>query len=64
MRSLIAQKDPKEHLRRRKPWTKGFSTSAIKEYEPIVSARVQQLADKLATQSGAINLTQWLCWFA
>ncbi|KAI0281341.1 high nitrogen upregulated cytochrome P450 monooxygenase 2 [Russula brevipes] len=41
--SLIAQRDPIEHLRQRKPWNRAFSSAALKDYEVIVAKRTRQL---------------------
>ncbi|KAH8082017.1 cytochrome P450 [Cristinia sonorae] len=43
-RALIGWRDLKMHAKRRRPWTLGLSTAAIKEYEPTLAERVEQLA--------------------
>lgn len=67
--SLIALHDLHEHSRQRKPWNRAFSTSAVKDYEPVVTKRVLQLADALemaarAEKCGSVNLSDWFGYFA
>ncbi|KAI0265038.1 high nitrogen upregulated cytochrome P450 monooxygenase 2 [Gloeopeniophorella convolvens] len=45
--SLINTRDATDHSRRRKMWTRGFSTSALKEYEAFVFKRLRQLVIKI-----------------
>lgn len=62
--SLIATRDPVKHAKRRRPWTRAFSTAALKEYQPMVAKRATQLTDGLAdTQGVPTNLTQWIAYF-
>ncbi|KAH9932046.1 high nitrogen upregulated cytochrome P450 monooxygenase 2 [Epithele typhae] len=60
---LIAIKDPKEHLRRRKPWNRALSVASVKDFEPFVTHRAQQLLKVLPEQHGPVNLAQWFSWF-
>ncbi|GJE94426.1 cytochrome P450 [Phanerochaete sordida] len=60
---LIGIRDPAEHARRRRPWTRAFSTAALKEYEPIIIKRITQLSDQLLSQKGTLNLATWFSWF-
>ncbi|THG95018.1 hypothetical protein EW026_g6557 [Hermanssonia centrifuga] len=61
--ALIAFRDSTEHARRRKPWNRAFNTTAIKEYQPIISKRVTQLVDRLAEQKGTVDLAKWISFF-
>ncbi len=61
--ALIMLRDHGEHARRRRPWTRAFSTNALKEYQPIIARRVTQLVDGLAAQKGATDLAAWISWF-
>ena len=63
---LIAIRDPAEHTQRRKAWSRGFSTAALKEYHPIVVKRAGQLMDSLraASSEGPVDLAQWISFFA
>ncbi|KAI0695303.1 cytochrome P450 [Cytidiella melzeri] len=63
VQSLIMYRDPAEHSRRRKPWNRAFNSTALKEYHPIISRRVSQLVERIASQDGAIDLSLWLSWF-
>ncbi|KAI8990697.1 high nitrogen upregulated cytochrome P450 monooxygenase 2 [Trametes punicea] len=60
---LIAVADPKEHLRRRKPWNRAFNVASLKDFEPLVASRTRQLVDLLASQKGEVNLSKWCSWF-
>ncbi|KAL1951367.1 hypothetical protein VTO73DRAFT_516 [Trametes versicolor] len=60
---LIALGDPKEHLRRRKPWNRAFSVASLKDFEPMVARRTQQLVDLLSSKKGEVNMSKWFSWF-
>ena len=61
--SLVAQQDPVEHLRRRKPWNRAFNSIALKRYEPAVGKRVMQFVEALKNQKGVVDLTEWINYF-
>ena len=61
--SVIAQRDPTEHARRRRPWTRAFSTAALKEYEPIIRKRITQLGEAIASEKGTTDLSRWFSYF-
>ena len=63
---LVAIGDPTEHARRRKAWNRGFSTTALKEYVPIITRRAGQLLSGLrdASNEGPVDLAQWISYFA
>ena len=63
--SLIGIVDKQEHSRRRRPWTKGFSTSALKDYEILVIKRILQFMEILSSRNlnEATNLTIWIAYF-
>uniref|UniRef100_A0A0W0F2Y0 Cytochrome p450 n=1 Tax=Moniliophthora roreri TaxID=221103 RepID=A0A0W0F2Y0_MONRR len=58
-------KDPEEHRRRRAPWNKAFSSSALKEYEILVLNRTTLLGNRLAEESKgkAVNFGEWMGWY-
>ncbi|KAJ7638131.1 cytochrome P450 [Mycena rosella] len=63
VRPLLALRNPEEHARRRRAWTRAFNTPALKDYEVLVDARVSQLVDILTTKIGtSVDLSQWLGW--
>jgi hypothetical protein len=65
--SLIGIRDTGAHLQRRKRWNRAFSTAGVKDYEPILKRRVDQLADALqsASEAGqALDLAEWISFFA
>ena len=77
--SLLATSDPSEHARRRRPWTRAFSTAALKEYHPIIHKRATQLTECLANSCATsgkggskvteanvntwTDLTRWIAFF-
>ena len=64
VKPMIALRDPREHTRRRRPWNRAFSTTALKGYEIIISQRSSQLVVGLADQSGTLDLSKWLGYFS
>ncbi|KAF8899918.1 cytochrome P450 [Gymnopilus junonius] len=64
VKPLIAIRDKTEHTRRRRPWTRALSTTALKDYEDLVIKRVNQLIEALATQPSPVDLTKWISYFA
>ncbi|THH31228.1 hypothetical protein EUX98_g2944 [Antrodiella citrinella] len=64
-RNLISWTDPVQHFKRRKAWTRGTNTVALKDYEPVIAARASQLVDLLLRRSGGtVNLSECICYFA
>ncbi|KAK2753551.1 hypothetical protein FQN54_007328 [Arachnomyces sp. PD_36] len=54
-----------EHNRRRRVWDRGFSTKAMREYEPLVANYAQQLVEAVENNVGKeMNMTQWFTYFA
>ncbi|KAL4062216.1 cytochrome P450 [Scleroderma citrinum] len=65
VRALISIRDPTEHLRRRKPWNRAFSVTAMKGYEGILSTRVREFVTELESPkaAGPIDFTKWISRF-
>ncbi|KAH0833285.1 cytochrome P450 [Lanmaoa asiatica] len=63
IRALISLRDPAEHARRRKPWTRGFSSAALKGYEGILGKRIHELVSALEKQQHPIDLAEWISHF-
>lgn len=63
--SLVSIVDKQEHMRRRRPWTRGFSTSALKDYEGLVIKRTLQLVEVLLSKNlkEAVDLTSLIGFF-
>ena len=57
---MMGIQDPAEHARRRRPWNRGMSQAAIKEYEPVFAARVHLLVRRLEEQQGKADLSKWI----
>jgi cytochrome P450 len=68
---LVGQPDPILHMEQRKPWTRAFSSAAMKEYEIIVAKRIRQLVgcleDLIEKSDGKANavvdMARWLKYF-
>ncbi|KAJ3734896.1 cytochrome P450 [Lentinula guzmanii] len=63
-RSLISVRNNKEHAVRRRPWNCAFSSTAIKNYEPLIEARTNELVDTLGRQTGTVDLLKWMKYFS
>ncbi len=61
---MIGIMNIKEHLRRRRVWNRAFSTTAVKEYEMLVSGRLRTLIGLLGEQKDVVPLSKWLNYFA
>ncbi|RDB26248.1 hypothetical protein Hypma_006424 [Hypsizygus marmoreus] len=64
VKPMIALRDKTDHTRRRRPWTRAFSTAALKGYEGILTNRCLQLVETLGYQKGTVDMTQWIGYFA
>jgi cytochrome P450 len=65
VQSLICIVDKQERARRRRPWTRSFNTSALKDYESLVKKRTLQLVDMLSSKclDDAVDLKIWIDYF-
>ena len=69
--NLISQRDPILHMQERKPWSRAFSSTAMREYEIVVAKRVRQLVGCLEDviersnekASAVVDMAQWLKYF-
>ncbi|KAG5640790.1 hypothetical protein DXG03_007187 [Asterophora parasitica] len=65
VKPLLALRDKTEHTRRRRPWTRAFSTAALKGYEHFITIRSVQLVEALENQpNGEVDFAQWLSFFS
>ncbi|EJD01754.1 high nitrogen upregulated cytochrome P450 monooxygenase 1 [Fomitiporia mediterranea MF3/22] len=72
--NIVATRDLADHAQLRKPWSKGFSSAAVKEYTPTIERRALQLAEELekftikkgndARSPRSVDLAMWLSRFA
>ena len=66
---MIAIQDTEEHLRRRRAWLRGLTSSALKEYEPLIAHRIMMLRDRLLQvasdpqNGGRVALEHWFNFF-
>ena len=61
---LSGIRDLEEHAIRRRPWVRGLAPPALREYEEIGAARINQLVSRLAEQKGIVTLGQWFNYLA
>ncbi|CAG8909672.1 unnamed protein product [Penicillium egyptiacum] len=62
---LSFTRDKQEHARRRKVWDRGFSTKAIRAYEPVVAKYAQQLVRSVERDlASPIDMTRWFSYYA
>ena len=62
--ALIGIRDPAVHHERRKRWNRAFSTAALKEFQPRIQYRVQQVVDALEErQREVVDLAEWIGFF-
>jgi len=62
---LVGIVDKEEHARRRRPWTRGFNTSALKGYESLIINRTLQLVEGLLSKNlrEAVDLKSFIDFF-
>ncbi|KAG6330511.1 hypothetical protein ID866_8578 [Astraeus odoratus] len=65
VRALVSIRDPVEHMRRRRPWNRAFSVTAMKGYEEILGKRVHEFVTELERRACTrpINFTEWISRF-
>jgi hypothetical protein len=65
VQSLICIVDKQERARRRRPWKRSFSTSALEDYESLVVKRTLQLVEVVSSKSldDAVDLKTWIEYF-
>ncbi|EJD02376.1 cytochrome P450 [Fomitiporia mediterranea MF3/22] len=69
---LVALRDVGEHHERRKLWNHGFTSAAIKDYQPAIASRLLQFVEELRKGGGddtgihkkSFDLAQWIGYFA
>ncbi|KIY45688.1 cytochrome P450 [Fistulina hepatica ATCC 64428] len=62
-RSLISERDPVEHQRRRRTWNRAFSQTSLQGYEDILRERTLQFVATLETLQGSLDLDQWISFY-
>ncbi|KAJ9650828.1 hypothetical protein H2198_009876 [Neophaeococcomyces mojaviensis] len=61
--ALSSIRDHDEHKARRRIWDRAFSISALKNYQPFIALRVQQLCDQfdnIAIKGETVDLQEWI----
>ncbi|KAJ5817645.1 Cytochrome P450 [Penicillium robsamsonii] len=63
--SLQMVRNKQVHAQRRKAWDQGFSTRALRDYEPRVSHYTEQLIQVIEREVGnQINMAQWFNYYS
>ncbi|KAB8252456.1 cytochrome P450 [Aspergillus flavus] len=63
--SLQMSRDKKEHARRRKVWDQGFSSKALRDYEPRVSHYAKQLLEAVRKNVGKpMDMAKWFNYYS
>ncbi|KAJ5356144.1 Cytochrome P450 [Penicillium concentricum] len=63
--SLQMVRNKQVHAQRRKAWDQGFSTRALRDYEPRVSYYTEQLIQVIEREVGnQINMAQWFNYYS
>ncbi|KAL4246840.1 Cytochrome P450 superfamily protein [Abortiporus biennis] len=63
VRSMIAIRDSAEHVQRRRPWSRAFSSSKMKEYEPIIARRTSEFVDAILEKKGTFDFAKMISYF-
>ncbi|KAI0786227.1 cytochrome P450 [Abortiporus biennis] len=61
--SLVSLRDNAIHARRRKPWSRAMSTSALKEYQIVIAQRSAQFVETLLDQKGQVDLSERISFY-
>lgn len=62
--AMTGVRDHVYHMQRRRPWARAFNINSLKEYEPLIENRVQQLVEGLTGRQGeVIDLNEWISFF-
>ncbi|PGH01942.1 hypothetical protein AJ79_07773 [Helicocarpus griseus UAMH5409] len=63
--SLQVERNKREHARRRKIWDMGFSSKALRSYEPRIRYYTEQLVSKIErTLDKPIDMAQWFNYYS
>ena len=60
---MIGLQDTDIHLRRRRPWARAFTSTAVKDYSVLVAKRTRQLVSRLEQLEGVVHLDKWIDYF-
>ena len=60
---MTALQDTEEHVRRRRPWLRAMSPTALRDYHDLPGSRMGQMISCLENQKGAIELNTWFDYF-
>jgi cytochrome P450 len=58
---VLSTIDPAEHGRRRRAWDRAFTTTAVKSYEPLLAARLDEFVACMdARLEQRVDLAEWI----
>ncbi|KAI0761269.1 high nitrogen upregulated cytochrome P450 monooxygenase 2 [Trametes elegans] len=60
---LPGVQDPAAHMERRKLWNRAMNMSSLKEYEPCMAGRANQLLEVLGRQDGELDIGKYFNYF-
>ena len=63
---LDGLRDWTEHAARRKPWARGLSIAAVKDYDNIVTEKTAELLDALMereTKGEVVDMSAWMSYY-
>lgn len=60
---MVSIQDRDLHLQRRRAWTRGLASKALKEYQEKMAQRVGQLASRLEESEGEVFMDEWFNCF-
>ncbi|KAJ7499558.1 cytochrome P450 [Mycena latifolia] len=52
------------HAAKRRVWNRAMTSASLREYEPLISTRANQLVRRLAEQNGNVDLVAWFDFFS
>ncbi|KAK7450110.1 hypothetical protein VKT23_012992 [Stygiomarasmius scandens] len=64
--SIVVASSPALHAKKRRLWNQGMNMQAIRDYEPAIVLRANQLCDELvnlAKEKGSVDLVEWINYF-
>jgi len=63
--SVVGQRNPVEHKRRRRTWERALNTTAIRNYDEVIMRRARELLEQFEKRAGEeIDLSMWMSHFA
>ena len=65
LKSMFGTRDRAEHDKRRRAWDRGFSTKALRNYEPRVASFTAEFEHRIVSfEVKAVNISAWSNYFS